>query len=100
MSTPECLLFVYRLQICVIASLPTVLLELPVLMQACDSKSACEHRVYAHVIFVQGQAGQNQQGGGCAGRFVKTAFYAVASGFGFTLGSDAANDVVHGIEGH
>ena len=49
---------------------------------------------------VQGQAGQKQQGGGCAGRFVKTAFYAVASGFGFTLGSDAANDVVHGIEGH
>lgn len=49
---------------------------------------------------LQGQkAGQNQQGGGCAGRFVKTAFYAVASGFGFTLGSDAANDVVHGVEG-
>ncbi|DBA73239.1 TPA: hypothetical protein ACH3X1_011302 [Trebouxia sp. C0004] len=47
-----------------------------------------------------GQAGQQQQGGGCAGRFVKTAFYAVASGFGFTLGSDAANDLVHGIEGH
>ncbi len=44
-------------------------------MQACDSKSVCEHRVYAHVFFVQGQAGQNQQGGGCAGRFVKTAFY-------------------------
>jgi len=53
-----------------------------------------------NLLNVQGQAGQQQQGGGCAGRFVKTAFYAVASGFGFTLGSDAANDVVHGIEGH
>lgn len=48
---------------------------------------------------MQGQGGQGQQGGGCAGRFVKTAFYAVASGFGFTLGSDAANDVVHEFEG-
>lgn len=46
-----------------------------------------------------GQAGQKQQGGGnaasgVAGRFMKTVFYSIASGFGFTLGADAARDLV------
>ncbi len=67
-----------------------------------NSKTHCVQPMHdlKNLLNVQGQAGQQQQGGGCAGRFVKTAFYAVASGFGFTLGSDAANDLVHGIEGH
>lgn len=48
---------------------------------------------------MQGQAGQKQPGsgnavGGAASRFVKTVFYSIASGFGFTLGADAARDLV------
>lgn len=63
--------------------------------------SHCIHEPLSRLV-LQGQAGQQKQpGAGCsgvAGRFVKTAFYAVASGFGFTLGADAANDLVGHIK--
>ncbi len=52
----------------------------------------------AHAAQAQGGGGGYGSQGGCAGNLGNTVCNAMANGFGWTLGSDAANELVHGLK--